>query len=214
MKRAFLTHAALAAIVGGVSLALVGCGRDDRVPRTSTHADDRVPVATDSAGGAVDSAKSGALTSVAALLSDANVFALLDTAYAAMIQADTLAQQKAANPQVRQFATRAVSANAVARRSVVATADRLRIAPVLPDRDVLKEHQQAMNELRTKTGKEFDKAFLDHSIGMRKEVIDQVDDALSRNGVRQEEARKFLRQLRSDVDAERKTLEDLRSKIG
>jgi predicted outer membrane protein len=214
MKRAFLTHVALAVTVGGATLGLVGCGRDDRVPRTSTHADDRVPVATDSAGGAVDSAKSGALTGVAALLSDANVFALLDTAYAALIQADTLAQQKASNPHVRQFATHALSANALTRRSVVATADRLRIAPVLPDRKVLKEHQQAMNELRTKTGKEFDKAFLDHAIEMRMELIAQVDDALSGKGVQQEEVRKFLRQLRSDLDAERKTLEDLRSKSG
>jgi predicted outer membrane protein len=213
MRYDSLARAALSAIVGA-SLVLAGCGRDDRVPRSSTHADDRVPVAVDSAGGAVDSAKSGALTSVAALLSDANVFALLDTTYAAMIQADTLAQQKAANPQVRQFATNAVSANALTRRSVVATADRLRIAPVLPDRKELKDQQQAISQLRAKTGPDFDKAFLDNAIEMRKNLSDQVDRALSGNGVQQEEARKFLRQLKSDLDVERKTLENLRSKIG
>ena len=213
MKRLFLTRAAVAAITA-VSVGLAGCGRDDSVPRTSTHADDRVPVATDSAGGAVDSAKSGALTSVAALLSDANIFALLDTGFAVIIQADTLAQQKAANPQVKQFATHAVSANALARRSVMSIADRLRIAPVLPDRKELKNEQQTLNELRAKTGPDFDKTFLDHAIEMRKDLSDQVDRALSGNGVQQEEARKFLRQLRSNLDAERKTAEDLRSKIG
>ena len=212
MNHPFLTRVAVAAIVA-TSVGLAGCGRDDRVPRTN-RSQNPPAVTTESAGGAVDSAKSGALTSVAALLSDANIFALLDTAYGVMIQADTLAQQKATNPQLKQFATHAVSANALTRRSVVATADRLRIAPVLPDRKELKDEQQAVNELRAKAGADFDKAFLDRAIEMRKDLSDQVDRALSGNGVQQEEARKFLRQLKSDLDAERKTLENLRSKIG
>jgi hypothetical protein len=44
--------------------------------------------------------------------------------------------------------------------------------------------------------------------------MDEIDDALEDGGVRQEPVRKFLSDVRVDLDTGRKAAEDLRSKQG
>ena len=193
------TSAAVFAACVGVAV----CGRDDRVPAPGTR---------DTAAGVVDSAPASVATGVAAILTDENVFALLDTTYAAMLEADQLAQEKATNPQLKAFANRAVTEHALARRQIAALTDRLNVAPVLPDREVLAEHRESMQALRARTGRDFDRAFLEHAAEARQALISEVDDALG--GARQESLEKFLRQLRSTLEAELKTVQGLAQKIG
>ena len=180
------------------------CGGDRRTPKVDT-----------SAGkvGIIDSAPATVATSVAAMLTDENVFALLDTAYSAIIATDQLAQRKT-DGAVNQFAAKAVSENAVTRSGIKATADRLNIAPVLPDRDVIGDQAATMRDLQAKSGTDFTRAYLDRVIQTRKDLMDEIDDALEDGGVRQEPVRKFLSEVRVRLDAERKTAEDLRSKQG
>jgi hypothetical protein len=163
--------------------------------------------------GVVDSAPAAAAATVAAVLTDENVFALLDTAYAAMIATDRLAQGKT-DGAVNEFAARSVSENAVTRSGVKTTAERLNVAPVLPDRDVIRDHAQAMSDLRSRAGADFNRAYLDRAIQVRKDLIDEIDDALESGGVRQEPVRKFLSEVRVSLDAGRKAAEDLRAKQG
>lgn len=184
--------------------AASACGGDRRTPKVDT-----------SAGkvGIIDSAPASVATSVAAILTDENVFALLDTAYAAIIATDRLAQRKT-DGAVNQFAAKAVSENAVTRSGIKATADRLNIAPVLPDRDVIGDQPAVMRDLAAKIGADFTRAYLDRVIQTRKDLMDEIDDALEDGGVRQESVRKFLSEVRVRLDAERKSAEDLRSKQG
>ena len=189
----------LAAAAGAASVA---CGRDDRVPQADTSAGQV---------GVIDSAPASMATAVAAMLTDENVFALLDTAYAAMIATDRLAQSKTQGA-VNQFAAKAVSENAVTRSGIKATAERLNIAPVLPDRDVVRDQTDAMRDLESRTGADFNRAYLDRVIQVRKDLIDEIDDALEKGGVRQEPVRKFLSEVRVNLDAARTAAEDLRSK--
>jgi predicted outer membrane protein len=189
--------------VASVACALAACG-DQRVPQTDTSAGQV---------GVIDSAPASVATTVAAMLTDENVFALLDTAFAAMIATDRMAQGKT-DGAVNEFAGRAVSENAVTRSGIKATADRLNIAPVLPDRDVVKDQAEAMRDLESRTGAEFSRAYLDRAIEVRKDLIDEVDDALESGGVRQEPVRKFLSEVRVSLDAARKAAEDLRAKQG
>src|SRR6185503_14767836 len=140
-------------------------------------------------------------------------FALLDTAYAAMVATDRLAQKKT-NGAVNDFAAKAVSQNAVTRSGIKSTAERLNIAPVLPDRDVIRDQAEAMRDLESKTGVDFNRAYLDRAIQVRKDLMDEIDDALEDGGVRQEPVRKFLSEVRVNLDAERRAAEDLRSKQG
>jgi predicted outer membrane protein len=175
--------------------------------------DDRTPQADTSAGqvGVIDSAPASVATTVAAMLTDENVFALLDTAYAAMIATDRLAQSKTQGA-VNTFASKAVSENAVTRSGIKSTAERLNIAPVLPDRDVVRDQAEATRDLQSKTGVDFNRAYLDRVIQVRKDLMDEIDDALEKGGVRQEPVRKFLSEVRVSLDASRKAAEDLRAK--
>ena len=186
------------------AVSAAACGGDRRTPNVDT-----------SAGkvGIIDSAPASVATSVAAILTDENVFALLDTAYSAIIATDQLAQRKT-DGAVNQFAAKAVSENAVTRSGIKATADRLNIAPVLPDRDVIRDQPATMRDLEAKSGADFTRAYLDRVIQTRKDLMDEIDDALENGGVRQESVRKFLSDVRVQLDAERRSAEDLRSKQG
>ena len=115
---------------------------------------------------------------------------------------------------MNDFATKAVSENAVTRSGIKSTADRLNIAPVLPDRDVIRDQAEAMRDLESTSGADFNRAYLDRVIQVRKDLMDEIDDALEDGGVRQEPVRKFLSDVRVSLDAGRKAAEDLRSKQG
>ncbi len=171
---------------------------------------------TDSAAGIVDSAPATVATSVAAILTDENVLALLDTAYGVMIEMDRLAQRTTANAEISAFAARAVSQNALARRGVVSTAERLNIAPVLPDRDELDDLEEALTELRATTGDAFDRKFLDEAIEAREELIDEIDDALDATRTqrqRPEALAQYLAELKRNLEADRKAAEGLKGKL-
>ena len=90
----------------------VACGRDRGTTKVDTAA---------GKVGVIDSAPAAVATTVAAILTDENVFALLDTAYSAMIATDQLAQRKTTGA-VNDFAAKAVSENAVTRSGIKATA--------------------------------------------------------------------------------------------
>ena len=116
--------------------------------------------------------------------------------------------------RVRRRRRAAAIENALTRSGIEATADRLNIAPVLPDRDVIGDQPAVMRDLAAKVGADFKRAYLDRVIQMRKDLVDEIDDALEDGGVRREPVRKFLSDVRVRLDAERKSAEDLRSKQG
>src|SRR5215216_3823647 len=150
---------AVRALAVAAVVVVAGCN-DRRTPQVDTSAG-RV--------GVIDSAPASVVTTVAAVLTDENVFALLDTAYAAMIATDRMAQGKT-DGVVNQFASKAVSENAVTRSGIKAMADRLNIAPVLPDRDVIRDQAEAMRDMESRTGAEFNRAYLDRVIQVRKDL--------------------------------------------
>ena len=200
MSRSVVVRAVVLVVVTGV----VACSRDRGTSKVDTAA---------GKVGIIDSAPAAVATTVAAVLTDENVFALLDTAYSAMIATDQLAQRKTSGA-VNDFAAKSVSENAVTRSGIKSTADKLNIAPVLPDRDVIRDQAETMRDLESKSGADFNRAYLDRVIQVRKDLMDEIDDALEDGGVRQEPVRKFLSDVRVSLDAERKAAEDLRAKQG
>ena len=139
----------------------VACGGDRRTPKVDTSA---------GTVGVIDSAPASVAPAVAAVLTDENVFALLDTAFSAMIATDRLAQRKTTGP-VNDFASQAVSENAVTKRGIKDVADRLNIAPVLPDRDVIGDQAEAMRDLESRNGADFNRAYLDRVINELRTVM-------------------------------------------
>jgi len=180
------------------ALALAACGRDDKVPETDTS----------KAAGVIDSAPGAALAAVAATLTDENVFALLDTAFTAVVQTDSIGAAKATDARVKSFASSALTADLANRRGVAATSDRLQVRRILPDRDVIKDHAQRMNELRSKAGKEFDDAYVRRAIEVRRSLIDELDDALKLD-TRAAGVKTYLQQLRGVLQSELRQAEGL-----
>jgi predicted outer membrane protein len=167
----------------------------------------------DTAAGVVDSAPATTARSVAVILTDENILAVLDTTFDAMLEADQLAMDRTDNEQVRQFASRAVTQNAASRRAVIATAERLSVAPVLPDMDPVEGHADAMVLMRQRAGSMFDEVYLDQAVETRKELIDEINEALGVE-TRPESVKQLLSQLKAQLEADVKTLEGLESKAG
>ncbi len=165
----------------------------------------------DTSAGVVDTAPATTARSVAALLTDENIIALLDTTYDAMLEADQLAMDRTDNEQVRQFASRAVTQNAASRRAVIATAQRLGVAPVLPDMDPVEGHADAMALMRQRAGSDFDEIYVDQAVETRKELIDEIDDALGVE-TRPDAVKQLLAELKTQLEADVKALEGLANK--
>jgi putative membrane protein len=173
--------------------------------------EDRGVTVADTAAGVVDSAPMTTARAVAVILADENIIALLDTTYDAMLEADQLALDRTDNAQVRQFASRAVTQNAASRRAVIATAQRLGVAPVLPDTKPIEGHADAMALMRQRAGSDFDEIYLDQAAETRKELINEIDEALKVE-TRPAEVKQLLTQLKSQLEADVKTVDGLTTK--
>ena len=190
-----------------IALALTTAAALSACDRTE---EDRGTLA-DTSAGVVDTAPATTARSVAALLSDENIIALLDTTYDAMLEADQLAMDRTDNEQVRQFASRAVTQNAASRRAVIATAQRLGVAPVLPDMDPVEGHADAMALMRQRAGSDFDEVYVDQAVETRKELIDEIDEALGVE-TRPDAVKQLLQELKTQLETDVKALEGLASK--
>ena len=182
-------------------LAAAACGRTE---------EDRGTTVADTAAGVVDTAPATTARSVAVILTDENILALLDTTYDAMLEADQLAMDRTDNERVRQFASRAVTQNAVSRRAVMTTAQRMGVAPVLPDMDPVEGHAEAMASMRQRAGSDFDEIYIDQAAETRKELIAEIDEALAVE-TRPDAVKQLLRELKAQLEADVKALEGLKA---
>ncbi|HKG90720.1 MAG TPA: DUF4142 domain-containing protein [Gemmatimonadaceae bacterium] len=203
-----LTQVALAAAL--VTL-LGGCKRGDR-ERAAAEAD----TALTRAGKAVGSAADTVAGRVAGReYTNAELVGLVNAFNDAEVEIGQMAQTKATDAQVRQFAQRIVGEHRALKTEVTSAAQRLSLTPVVPedDEDLREDHQKGMQDLNGKAkGKEFDEAFLEHEIKMHKKVLDEVEDALGRN--RNPEIRPVLEQARTGIRAHLTTAEELEKKFG
>jgi predicted outer membrane protein len=195
----------LVKLMPAVAIAIaVACGRDD-----TTVAGDRTLTVADTAAGVVDTAPITTARSVAAILSDENILALLDTTYDAMLEADQLAQDRTDNEQIRSFASASVTQNAAARRAIMTTIQRTGIAPALPDDDPIEGHAAAIAYLRQHAGTEFDEAYLEHATEMRKELIDEINEAIDDQG-HADAVKQTMAEIKTQLEADVKKLEGMR----
>jgi putative membrane protein len=110
-------------------------------------------------------------------MSDANVVAVLNTIDASELEAAQLAKQKAQSPEVRNYATRLVDehTNMMAKNRQVAS--RINVQPENPAlvSTMKSTHQETMEELRQKSGREFDQRYIDYQIMMHEEAVQLVE---------------------------------------
>ena len=178
--------------------ALVACGQGEPHGRT----------VIDTAGGAVADSSRNIAQTVAATLTDENVIALMDSSYTAALRLDTLALTKATNAQLKAFVTREIPEHNLILRASKDLTDRLRVSPVLPDRDPLVAFHDAMKNLNGKSGADWDRTYLDGAIKMHEALRDEVNDGLK--GRQTEAVRTFLEQVRANIEADLKGMRGIR----
>jgi putative membrane protein len=99
-----------------------------------------------------------------------------DAAVAGMaeVAAGKVASEKATNPQVKDFAKMMVMDHGKANEELMAIAKKKNITlPTAPDAD----HQKMLTDLSAKTGKDFDKAYVDAMVDGHKKVASMFEDA-------------------------------------
>ena len=124
-------------------------------------------------------AKSRAQPSAKMDLSDGNIMALLAVVNESDIEGGQLAEVKASSAQVRSYGSRMISEHASMLQQGNQLSKQLRINPIQPElaQRMAGEHKKAMDALKTKSGGEFDRAYIEHEINMHQRVIRLVDEA-------------------------------------
>jgi putative membrane protein len=112
-------------------------------------------------------------------LDDPTIVAIFDAANTADIETGTLAAERGHSKEVRDFGAMLVRDHVQVRQLGRDLAQKLRVTPTPPAEDpAAAAHAQAMASLRSKTGAEFDRAFLQHEAAFHKSVIEAVQTTL------------------------------------
>jgi putative membrane protein len=143
-------------------------------------------------------------------MSEANVVAVLNTIDASELEAAQLANQKAQSSDVRHYATRLVDEHTDMMAKNRQVASRINVEPENPAlaSSIRGTHQDTMQELRNKSGRDFDRAYIDYQVKMHEEAVNLVEktaDASDNSRLKQR-----LMQTRPDLQshlAEAKTIQ-------
>ena len=112
------------------------------------------------------------------MLSSANIVSVLDTIDVSEIEAAQLAKEKASSPAVRSFAANLVTEHTETMQKNLQLAKQMRINPEKPQlaSAVESTHRKTMEELRKKSGQDFDRAFIDYQVAMHEQAVKLVED--------------------------------------
>ena len=120
-----------------------------------------------------------AATVVVPELDDATIVAIFDAANTVDIETGRLAAERGHSQEVRDFGAMLVRDHQAVRQMGRDLAAKLGVTPTPPADDAsAAAHAEAMAELRSKRGADFDHAFLRHEVAFHKSVIDAVTTTL------------------------------------
>jgi putative membrane protein len=115
----------------------------------------------------------------AAKLNDPTIVAIFDAANTWDIETGQIAEKKGSNKEVRDFGAMLARDHKMVRQQGRDLAKKLGVTPTPPkDFAMAKDHQAALKKLNSLSGKEFDKAFLQHEVDFHKAVLDAVTTTL------------------------------------
>ncbi|OQW37258.1 MAG: hypothetical protein A4E19_13925 [Nitrospira sp. SG-bin1] len=134
-----------------------------------------------------------------ATMSDADVVGVLNTVNRSEIHAGQLARDRASSSEVRAYASQMVNEHQLKMQNATQLARRIGVQPQQPAlaRTLENTHREAMEELREKSGRDFDKAYLEYQIKMHQQSVDLVENTVE--SVDHPELKRFLRETRPDL---------------
>ena len=173
MKR-ITTYLTIGAFAACLSISCNNSGSTD----STTAAKDSNATKMDSTG--TDTSGAGKTSTIPATVSKADQDFAVNTANAGMteIQAGKLAQQQGMSADVKKYGAMMVKDHTAAADKLKAIAVKKNIT--LPA-DISSDMQQNIADLQKKTGKDFDKAYIDMMVSDHKKVISAFEDE-SKNG--------------------------------
>ena len=109
---------------------------------------------------------------------DANVVDVLTVANQGEVDYSQIGVDKATNASVKQFAQTMVKDHSTMLDAVKSLASRLNVVPASNDKanDLKEENTKDINDLNAKTGKDFDKEFMEEQVDMHQETLDLLND--------------------------------------
>lgn len=109
---------------------------------------------------------------------DANVVDVLTVANQGEVDYSQIGVDKATNPEVKAFAQEMVKDHGAMVDAVKALASRLNVTATTNDKanDLKQENTKDINDLNSKTGKDFDKEFMEEQVDMHQETLDLLND--------------------------------------
>jgi putative membrane protein len=109
---------------------------------------------------------------------DANVVDVLTVANQGEVDYSQVGAEKATNANVKKFAQLMVKDHNTMLDAVKGLASKLNVTPAANDKvnDLQKENQKDITDLNAKTGKDFDKEFMEEQVDMHQETLDLLND--------------------------------------
>ena len=127
-----------------------------------------------------------------AKLDDPTIIAIFDAANTWDIETGAIAARKATTKEVREFGGMLARDHEVVRKQGRDLAAKLGVRPTPPaDFALAKNHADALRTLNARSGRAFDRAFLEHEVAFHKAVIDAVNTTLLPS-LKNEEARALV----------------------
>ena len=109
---------------------------------------------------------------------DANVVDVLTVANQGEVDYSQIGVDKATNASVKSFAQMMVKDHGTMLDAVKGLASKLNVVPASNDKanDLKEENTKDINDLNAKTGKDFDKEFMEEQVDMHQETLDLLND--------------------------------------
>jgi putative membrane protein len=109
---------------------------------------------------------------------DANVVDVLTVANQGEVDYSQIGVDKATNPAVKQYAQQMVKDHGAMVDAVKGLSTKLGVTPATNDKanDLKEENTKDINDLNAKTGKDFDKEFMEEQVDMHQETLDLLND--------------------------------------
>jgi putative membrane protein len=143
-------------------------------------------------------------------LDDADIAAIVVAANTIDIQYGEIARERATNQQVKQFAETMIKDHTAVNQSATELVTRLGVTPTPNDVSRSLESQAAeMREvLRSKSGAEFDRAYIDNEVAYHRAVLQAIDEVLIPNASNAE-LKQTLVNVRPAVEAHLRHAEEI-----
>ena len=143
-------------------------------------------------------------------LDDADIAAIVVAANTIDIQYGEIARQRATNEQVKQFAETMIKDHTAVNQSAAELVARLGVTPTPNDvsRSLESQAAQMREMLRSKSGAEFDRAYIDNEVAYHRAVLEAIDEVLIPNASNPE-LRQTLVNVRPAVEAHLRHAEEI-----